>query len=168
MITEKKLFDLRTQNGSLKRRKTALLAHSELDSLVSNVFTYLLVIRSIGDKKASGERLFKTKLIKKVVDSLETFQSEYFEFGGTFDWESWKQEGRQLRHEQLKCIVTQQLSIIETATIIWCEEYKKCSEKKMQMLYAAEIMMKDVEKAVDFLPKAWCYDINNNTQKLSA
>lgn len=154
MGSEKQIDDLKTENSKLKRGQTELLAYSDMDSLVSCIDTYLVIMRSVGDKKASGECLFETGIIKKIAKSLRAIHAEYCDFDGSKNWESWKQNDRQLKHEKLKCLVNQQLAIINTATVIWCEEYKKCSDKKIQMLYGVEIMMEDVKKAVGFLPSA--------------
>jgi|GEM_PF-3539261 len=159
-------------NNQLKRKlesqKTALLSYPDIEGVILKIQNYLLIIQMIGNKKANGEKLFKTKSINKLNDALNQFHSDYCNTDGTSPKANWNGTERPLLFEKMRCMAITQQQIIDSATVIYVEEYKTCSRKKMDLIFGADSMIKDVVKAIEQIPTAWNHTFSPKQLKLSA
>ena len=147
---------LQNENKQLKKQRIEILAYEEIESLVSNVETYLTIISHIGKIKNNGKKFFNIKLIKKIRKSLDSIYNYYISIDKPFTWKKWTEEKNQIAYEELKCLVAQQGHIISKAVNIYFEGYVNCSQNKLNMLFGVQMIYKDMEKAIKSIPTYWC------------
>lgn len=152
---------------SSEKMETSLLERKDMDSLTAAIDPFLLVIKDIGKIKVNGKPLFKTKGLKKIMNMIRCLFEDYCGRGENRFTPSWLDKDVQENYETLKGLVKIMEVRIGVAVNLNMESPANCPYKKLQRLFAAHAMIKDVLTAVRYIPTAW-RDETDNQLKLSA
>ncbi|MEZ5470659.1 MAG: hypothetical protein R3E90_02690 [Marinicella sp.] len=141
-----------------KSEQTSLLDYRDWESITAILENNLSVIELIGHQTAKGEKLYKTKMAKKAKKLLNKLHRMACDSGYTSV--KWSEGDFFAKFEKLKSVIAQQQVIINAATQTYAESYKKCSNMKIDYLFCALNMIKDITKAVGVLEDLYRPDIS--------